>query len=174
MAVMVPLVALLVGRVHGEVHGHAVTLGQLAGYAAQDFYPVGCIKLRRQGHFHFPADARFGFVGAVLITLGQLGRVPQRGAICGPHLGILGRHDFRVFNASAARVVVNLTRALVRNLRAGSIRSRRRGRMALGAAMNHYAAMIRNRGHLSFGAGFYGYRVEPCRTAKFGRRLNFA
>ena len=119
---VVALVALPVGRVHGQRARCAVAVGQRLGDALGQFPALGRGQLGGQGHQYLTGHA------GILANLGGFGPVPQLGGWLRGHP--FGRKAGDVFHASAPPVVVDFAGTLVGDLFAVSIGSGGGGRPA--------------------------------------------
>ena len=72
---MIAVVALAVGFVDSNIHGHAVPAGQFGTKGNSQLPALASIQFGRQGHDPFAGRPR------ILPVLGQFGGIPQRAAL---------------------------------------------------------------------------------------------
>jgi hypothetical protein len=134
MSVIIPTVAVPIGRVNGEVDGDAVALHKRRGKLSHGVEPLFVTELVRQCQDDVPARCRAA--PSRRFILGAFGGIPQFGAICGPFRRTLGGHYLAVQNAAFAREVPHDAEPVIANIFRGAIGSGR-DNAAAGAPRDH-------------------------------------
>ena len=129
---VIALVAFLVGAMNRHVHGHAITLGQLAGEVAGQLFAASLAQFGGQTHDPFAGGAR------ILALFGGFGGVPQLGTVGGSAV----RHqDFSRLDTRTAGVVVDQAGALIDQLTTRPISSSSNGRTS-GASRYRFGGAV--------------------------------
>jgi hypothetical protein len=125
---VIPVIALAVRRVKGNIDGAGVALDQLTGETEGECFALRSRQLGGERDLKFPSDGR------VLAALGRLRMVPELFAVARPRGRGVWQDELAMFDAAPARVVVQLAGALVANALGGAIGGGGRGGAALRAA----------------------------------------
>ena len=113
MNVKISVVAVLVGRMDANIHGHAVAVGDGLPHARCQLFTVGVVQLMRQGCPPLAGHSR------IFALLCGLGGIPQGGTLGNWHA--FGRDDLRRKNAALPGEVERFPGALIYQRRRGTI-----------------------------------------------------